>query len=208
MKSKLELITGFLGAGKTAFINSYLKTDVCENEKILIIQLEEGNRYVEANVDLVRVIKLKEVKEVKACIKESLSNEDYNRVIIEFNGTLKLEDIKGLLLDTEIKKMLSFYGSYFIGEGESLKLYISNMGEILIPFIQGSKLIIVNNFNILDNKKKVELKKLLETVNVTSPIIYSKNIGLLEDELKKSKYFKMGLLDKLALKYIRGNREK
>ncbi|MGL5379695.1 GTP-binding protein [Clostridium sp.] len=208
MKSKLEIVTGFLGAGKTAFINSYLKTEGCNDEKILIIQLEEGNREIEGSLDLIKVIKLKEITEVKNLLKNNLSKESYDRVIIEFNGTLKLEDIRDLLVDNEVKKLVRFYGSYYIGEGENLKLYIVNMGEILIPFIQGSKLLIVNNFDILDNKKKEELRKLLEEVNLTSPIIYSKNIGVLERELRESKYFKRGLLDKITLKYIRGNREK
>ena len=33
MKCKLEIVTGFLGSGKTSFINSYIKTEICKNEK-------------------------------------------------------------------------------------------------------------------------------------------------------------------------------
>ena len=65
MKCKLEIVTGFLGSGKTTFINSYIKTDICRNERLLIILLEMGNKKVDSSV---KSIYLKEIDELKDII--------------------------------------------------------------------------------------------------------------------------------------------
>ncbi|MGV2644559.1 cobalamin biosynthesis protein, partial [Clostridium perfringens] len=46
MKCKLEVVSGFLGSGKTSFISSYLTTDICKDENILVILLEKGSKDV------------------------------------------------------------------------------------------------------------------------------------------------------------------
>ena len=43
MKVGIEVVTGFLGAGKSAFINSLIKTTKAVGEKIIVLTCEIGN---------------------------------------------------------------------------------------------------------------------------------------------------------------------
>ena len=47
MKCKLEVVSGFLGSGKTSFINSYFTTEVCSKQEILVVLLERGSTNIE-----------------------------------------------------------------------------------------------------------------------------------------------------------------
>ena len=46
MKIEVEVVTGFLGYGKTYFINSLLKESQVEGEKVLVVQMEDGNKKI------------------------------------------------------------------------------------------------------------------------------------------------------------------
>lgn len=67
------------------------------------------------------------------------------------------------------------------------------MGELILPFIQSSKLIVLNNFNYLSEEKKRSLIKISENINFTSPIIYSFGKEILSDDLRVRNYFKYGI---------------
>ena len=58
MKCKLEIVSGFLGSGKTSFINSYLTTEICSKEEILVILLERGSTNIEESYKNVKVVNL------------------------------------------------------------------------------------------------------------------------------------------------------
>lgn len=200
MKYKLEIVTGFLGSGKTTFINSYIKTDICRNERLLIILLEMGNKKVDSSV---KSIYLKEIDELKDIIIKNNKNNVYNRIIIEVNGTMPLIKIGNLLRDKNIKKKINFYGNYFLGNCENLDVYIRNMGELIIPFLQSSKLILLNNINKIDKERKKTLIKTVENINLTAPILLIDSIERLDEDLQLNKYFKHAFIDKLFNKYIK-----
>ena len=65
MKIHIEIVTGFLGAGKTSFINSLLSETQVEGEKVLIFQLEHGEKKVLQSTNTNYFVKVKELNEVK-----------------------------------------------------------------------------------------------------------------------------------------------
>lgn len=197
MRCKLELVTGFLGAGKTAFINAYIKSDICKNSKILILQLEKGNEFIDDSLGNIKVIQITRIENLDRIIEEELKNKYYHKILIEFNGTEKLEKLKGIFINKNINRRIDFYGNYYVADSKTLNMYIENMGEILLPFIQTSKLIILNNFKLIDRKKQEVVKVAIEKVNAVTPIIYSDNLRTLEKELKDSKFFKDTIIDKI-----------
>lgn len=207
MKCKLEIVSGFLGAGKTSFINSYLTTDICKDENILIILLEKGSNDVIRSLDYVHTVYLKDSKVLKETILDKAKENRYTKLIIEFNGTYDLNIISTLINDKEVSKLVKFYGNYYIGDASTLEIYLKNIGEILIPFIQSSKLIVLNNLNLIDKGKKSKLIKIIENINYTAPIIYSESIDVLDNDLKSSSYFKKGLLSrKLSTLFRKGEK--
>ena len=46
LKIDVEVVTGFLGYGKTSFINALLKESQVDGERVLIIQMEYGNKKI------------------------------------------------------------------------------------------------------------------------------------------------------------------
>lgn len=190
MKVKLEIVSGFLESGKTSFINSYLISESCYKEDILVILLERGNCNIREDLSNIKVVYLEEVEKLKEVIIKELRNKIYYKIIIEFNGTSNLKLISNLLSCKELKRKMNFYGLYFVGNSVTLMSYIKNLGEILIPYIKSSKLIILNNISLLKEKEINNLITNIEDINPIAPIILSKRINLLENEIRESKYFK------------------
>ena len=197
MRAKLEIVTGFLGSGKSLFINEYIKTDLCKDKKILVILLEDGISKINKDKN----IKIKYLKTIDD-LREYLINEKeyFEKVIIEFNGTMDLKNLGEALNDKSIRKRYNFYGSIFVGDSSTLYYYLMNLGELIIPFIQDSKIIILNNMKL---NKSENLIDMIENINLNSPIVKSNYIENLEQDLKSNKYFKE---DKI-IKMIKSKRE-
>ncbi len=192
MKTKLEIVTGFLGSGKTSFINAYLNTEICIEKDILIILLEEGMKDISSHSKKIEVIYLEKIDNLKELLIKEIDKKQYYRVVVEFNGTMNLNIIGKIFEDKEMKKKFNFYGNYYIGNSKNLKTYLKNLGEIIIPFIQSSKLIILNNLSVIPSKEQKELIKYIGEINKTAPIVFSKSLDTLEEEVVSSKYFKEG----------------
>lgn len=190
MRTKLEIVSGFLGAGKTSFINSYLETELCLEKEILVIVLEKGITNIKKSFVNIETIYLEDSKDLKKTLISKINEKKYHKVIVEFNGTEKLNLIGDLFKDKLIKKNFVFYGNYYIGDSSNLIIYLKNLGEIIIPFIQSSKLIVLNNLDLLKEDEKTKIIEEIEIVNQTSPIILSNSISNLSFDLKNSKYFK------------------
>lgn len=204
MKIKVELVTGFLESGKTAFINSYLNTDLCKNNKILVVTFEKGNRKIE-NLNC-EVLYLKEIEELEDIINSDLRDK-VNKIIIEYNGTESLEKISDFVNSEKFKERFEFYGNYFVCNSKSIENYIKNLAEIILPFIQTSKLIILNNIEELEKEKLENTIKILKEVNITAPIVLSNNLSGLKEDLKISSFFKITRVEKFLnkLKEVKKN---
>ena len=192
MKAKLEIVSGFLGSGKTSFINAYLNTEICLEKDILIILLEEGIKSIKSDLNNIKIIYLEGIENLKDLLIKETAEKKYSRVIIEFNGTISLTIIGEIFKDKEVRKKLNFYGNYYVGDSKNLKVYLRNLGEIIIPFLQSSKLIILNNLSVISLKEQKELIKYIEDINQAAPILFSKSLDILEEDIKSSKYFKEG----------------
>ena len=67
--------------------------------------------------------------------------------------------------DNETGKLIKLDTIYFICDGRNIEFYVMNMGEILLPFIQNSDVIVVNNCNIEKDLNLENGVKLLEELN-------------------------------------------
>ena len=111
MNVKVEIVIGFLGSGKTSFINSMLQGEELQNEIIVVIQDEFGN--CEINSDLnnekqqsqIIVIKNDEDKEINGdYIKKIISEYIPSRIFIEVNGMKNSTNIINIFNEKEYKK--------------------------------------------------------------------------------------------------------
>jgi len=199
MKVKVEIITGFLGSGKTSFINAYANT-FKEEDKPYIIYLEKGNKKIDNKYKQSYVKSLEEFE--KLFEERNLINN--KTILIEHNGTIELKEISDILLKSKIKQKINFYGVYFVGNYENFNFIVKNIGEIIIPFIQSSKILILNNYNNVDKEERSKTLEIIKEINLNGQIIEISSLDNIEREIKRSKYFKSFKINEIIRGFIKG----
>ena len=204
MKVHIEIVTGFLGAGKTSFINSLLSETQVQGEKILIFQLEHGEKKISKSTDInnfVEIKKLNEVKDLKEEMIYSIKKYKPNRIIIEYNGSSNLKELIDILNEKIYREYSKVTTIFFVADGKSLKKYIDNVGSFIIPFIQYSNMIVVNNMDYCNKEVLDEGFKKVRNINPKAYILKVNNKYSLKYALKEAKVLDNGYLKKLKIKF-------
>ncbi|MDT3701196.1 MAG: permease [Thermincola sp.] len=175
MKIQVNIITGFLGSGKTTFINETLKRGLLSNKKTLVIQCEAGERELEDEIINHRTVIVKKFSKDKPLdsqlVKDIIKWHLPNRIIIEHNGMSKMEDLVTLLEDSDLIKLCKINQVINIIDANTFDLYINNMRPILTEQISISDSIILNNADGLPKGKFNNVQQTLKAINRTAEII-------------------------------------
>ena len=152
MSVKVELFSGFLGAGKTQLIKKLIEEGYY-NENIAIIENEFGEVSIDGTI-LKRTNTL--VKEINAgCIccqvtgdfKESIldvvENCNVDRLLVEPTGVAKLSDIKKVFEEKELKDVAYVEKAITVVDAEKFNLYLSNFKTSSLNFISFMELGVV-----------------------------------------------------------------
>jgi len=204
MKIHIEIVTGFLGSGKTSFINSLLSETQVEGEKVLIFQLEHGEKKVLQSTNINYFIKVKELNEVKDLKEEmiySIKKYSPNRVIIEYNGTSNLKELIDMLNEKIYREYSKVTTIFFVADGKNLKKYIDNVGSFIIPFIQYSNMIVINNMDYCNKEVLEDGFKKVRDINPKAYILKVNNKYVLKSALRESKVLDNGYFKKLKIKF-------
>ena len=78
MKAKLEIVSGFLGSGKSSFINAYLNTEVCLKKDILIILLENGLTPIRSGLENIKEIYIEDIDNLKKILLKETIKKNYS----------------------------------------------------------------------------------------------------------------------------------
>lgn len=206
MKVGIEVVTGFLGAGKSAFINSLINKTIAEKEKIVVLTCESGNTEIIEFNDKNKSVKLikftEESFELNSKIYEVVKRYRPHRIIIEYNGTETLEHLYKCVFDNDTGKLIKLDTIYFICDGKNIDFYIKNMGELLIPFIQNSDVIVINNCSKIKKEELGEHIKLLESLNHKAHILMSQGNEDFECTLEKSKLLEDSIIRNMRVKLL------
>lgn len=204
MKIHIEIITGFLGAGKTTFINSLLSESKVEGERICVFQLEEGEEKIIKSLNDNFQIKTKEVREIKKLKEEmvfSITEYKPHRIIIEYNGTWDLNELFNMLDEKIYRESCKVKSVFFVADGKTLNEYIDNIGSFIIPFIQNSDMMIINNIDHTNKEILEKGIKKLKNINSQGYILEVSNKYIIKSVLRQSKILDNGYLRKMKIKY-------
>lgn len=204
MKIHIELVTGFLGAGKTSFINSILSESIVEGERILVLQLEHGKKEIKL-ADFSKsfiVHKLNDINELKENLISLIRQYNPNRIIVEYNGTINFNTILDILNEKVYKERCKITTVFFIADGITLKQFIDNLGGFIVPFIQNANMIVVNNTDYCKKELLDQSINKIRTINPRAYILKVNNKYSIKETLKEAKVLDNGYLKKLRIKVV------
>lgn len=171
MSVKVEIFSGFLGAGKTQLIKKLIEEGYYK-EKIAIIENEFGEVSIDGAV-LKRTNTL--VKEINAgCIccqvtgdfKESIldvvENCNVDRLLVEPTGVAKLSDIKKVFAEKELKGIAEVEKAITVVDAEKFDLYLTNFKSFFINQIKSADIIILSRTQNISNE---EVRRLQSEIN-------------------------------------------
>ncbi|WP_160687888.1 GTP-binding protein [Clostridium sp. C2-6-12] len=204
MKIHMDIISGFLGAGKTTLINSLISESKVEGERICIFQLEDGKEKIAENSNNNYQIKTKSIRDIKELKQElifSIAEFNPHRIIIEYNGTWDLNELFLMLNEKIYRETCKVKSVFFVADGKTLNEYIDNIGGFIIPFIQYSDVMIVNNIDEANTKSLEKGLKKLRNINPHGNVLEVNNKFILKSVLKGAKVFESGYLRKIKIQY-------
>ena len=180
--TKVDIISGFLGAGKTTLIKK-LVNEVYQGEKIVLIENEFGEIGIDgtfmnnAGVEVTEInsgcICCSLVGDFEASLKEVLETYEPDRIIIEPSGVGKLSDVIKAVNDVHSDKLV--LDNYLaVIDAKKCRLYTKNFGEFFNNQIQYASLIILSRTQDITEFQLDECLKIIRNFNpkvniVTTP---------------------------------------
>ena len=177
---KIDIISGFLGAGKTTLIKKLLK-DGFQGEQVVLIENEFGEIGIDGGFLKEAGIQIREMNSGCICcslvgdfgtsLKEVVTKYNPDRILIEPSGVGKLSDVikavQGVQDEVDIK--LNSYTT--VVDAKKCKMYMKNFGEFFDNQIQYAGAIIMSRTDIATEKKVQESLELLRSLNKDAAII-------------------------------------
>ncbi|MDY5022058.1 MAG: CobW family GTP-binding protein [Blautia sp.] len=177
---KIDIISGFLGAGKTTLIKKLLK-EAFQDEQVVLIENEFGEIGIDGGFLKEAGIEIREMNSGCICcslvgdfgtsLKEVVSKYNPDRILIEPSGVGKLSDVikavQGVQDEVDIK--LNSYTT--VVDAKKCRMYMRNFGEFFNNQVEYAGAIIMSRTDIVDEKKAAEAMKLLRTINGKAAII-------------------------------------
>ena len=188
---KIDIISGFLGAGKTTLIKKLLKTKLT-NEKVVLVENEYGEIGVDASFLKEANVNITELNE--GCICCSLSGDfekalnklanDYHpdRIIIEPSGVGKLSDIVKAVTDAKVPDS-KINALVCMCDVTKAKMYLRNFGEFYIDQLSHAKTVILSRTDIASSDKVEEALEIIREANDHAVIVTTPVDELSEDKL-------------------------
>ena len=179
---KVDVISGFLGAGKTTLIKK-LFSHCFKNEKVVLIENEFGEIGIDGAFLKDAGVNIKEINSGCICcslvgnfaeaMKEMVQTYNPDRIIIEPSGVGKLSDIVKAVQGVDCDLQLNVVAT--VVDGGKIKMYSKNFGEFYNDQVINANTIIMSKTDKTDEKKVMEGYEILRSMNeratiVTTPI--------------------------------------
>ena len=178
--TKIDIISGFLGAGKTTLIQKLLK-EAFKEEQVVLIENEFGEIGIDGGFLKEAGIQIREmnsgciccslVGDFGASLKEVISQYHPDRILIEPSGVGKLSDVikavQGVQKETDL--VLNSYTT--VVDAKKCKMYMRNFGEFFNNQVEYAGAIILSRTDLIDEKKAEQCMEMLRKVNERAAII-------------------------------------
>lgn len=179
--TKIDIVSGFLGAGKTTLIKKLLD-EVFRGEKIVLIENEfgqigiDGGFLKDAGVEITEMnsgcICCSLVGDFGAALKQVLSDYAPDRIIIEPSGVGKLSDVIAAVERVQTEAPDLHLNSFVtVVDATKAKIYMKNFGEFFNNQVEHASAILLSRTQKMDQSKLDNAVKLLRDKNAKAAIL-------------------------------------
>ncbi|MCQ4637819.1 GTP-binding protein [Anaerovorax odorimutans] len=178
--TKVDIISGFLGAGKTTFIKELI-SKVWKDEKIVLIENEFGEIGIDSRFMQNSGIEVTEMNSGCICctlvgdfarsLKQVVEQFNPDRVIIEPSGVGKLSDVAGAVEEIQEEAHVQINSRITVVDGKKARMHIKNFGEFFNNQIESATTIVVSRTQMMTEEKLKECVALLREHNQDATII-------------------------------------
>ena len=188
---KVDIISGFLGAGKTTLIK-HLLGHAYKNENVVLIENEFGEIGIDGGFLKDAGIEIKEMNSGCICcslvgdfstsLKEVVDTYHPDRIIIEPSGVGKLSDVEKAIKNVSSDLDLQICYKVVVADVTKCKMYLKNFGEFYKDQIENANTIILSRTDIAKEGKAEEALRLIKEINDRAAIVTTP-VASLEDEI-------------------------
>ena len=160
--TKIDIISGFLGAGKTTLIKKLIK-DVLHNEKVVLIENEFGEIGIDGGFLKDAGIEIREMNSGCICcslvgdfseaLKKVLQEYQPDRIVIEPSGVGKLSDVIRAVQGVEEEAGICMNSFTTVADAQKCRMYMKNFGEFFNNQIEYANTIILSRTQNLSEDK-------------------------------------------------------
>ena len=178
--TKIDIISGFLGAGKTTFIQKLL-SDALKGENVVLIENEFGEIGVDSGFLKNAGIEIREMNQGCICcslvgdfetsLKEVIEQYHPDRILIEPSGVGKLSDILSAVKSVSENLDVQLDGAVTVVDATKAKLYNKNFGEFFDDQIRFATSVVLSRMDIASGDKAEEAVNIVRGVNPHANLI-------------------------------------
>ncbi|WP_122643584.1 CobW family GTP-binding protein [Luxibacter massiliensis] len=178
--TKIDIISGFLGAGKTTLIKKLLK-EAFVGEQVVLIENEFGEIGIDGGFLKESGIEIREMNSGCICcslvgdfgksLQEVVDTYHPDRILIEPSGVGKLSDVIKAVKEVQEKISAELNSFTTVVDVTKCRIYRNNFGEFFGNQIEFAGAIILSRTDKADNAKIQESCGILRELNPKAPII-------------------------------------
>lgn len=178
--TKIDIISGFLGAGKTTLIKKLLK-GAYQGEQVVLIENEFGEIGIDGGFLKDAGIEIREMNSGCICcslvgdfgtaLVEVVEKYHPDRIIIEPSGVGKLSDVIKAVEGVKDRCEIELNSYTTVADVKKCKMYLRNFGEFFSNQIQYAGTIVLSRTDLADEKKVAESVELIRGLNDKAHII-------------------------------------
>lgn len=178
--TKIDIFSGFLGAGKTTLIKKLIK-EAFQGEKIVLIENEFGEIGIDGGFMREAGIQVNElnsgciccslVGDFREALKKVVETYHPDRILIEPSGVGKLSDVTRAVESVGETLPVSLNSFVTVADVNKVKMYMKNFGEFYDDQISHASCIILSRTGSADEKKVAAAVALIQEKNPTATIV-------------------------------------
>ena len=178
--TKVDIISGFLGAGKTTLISKLLK-EALPDEQVVLIENEFGEIGIDGGFLKDSGVEIREMNSDCICcslvgdfgtsLKEVVDKYHPDRIIIEPSGVGKLSDVIKAVKDLHIENEIRLNSASTVADASKVKMYMKNFGEFFNNQIEHAGTIILSRTQNISEDKLKKAIEMIRSLNADAHII-------------------------------------